>query len=57
MKYEYLDSPHLFDFSGSGETDMNRFGSHPNHENRTIYEGPPHQGLSKARRPGSFFEF
>jgi hypothetical protein len=36
---------------------MNRFGSHPNHENRIIYKGPPPQGLSGARRAGSFFEF
>jgi hypothetical protein len=40
--------------NGSGETDMNRFGSHPNHENRAIKEGPPSQGLSKARWAGSF---
>jgi hypothetical protein len=39
----------------SGETDMNRFGSHPIHENRPLYEGPPPQGLSEARRAGSFF--
>ena len=26
---------------------MNRFGSHPNHENLTLYEGPP-SGLSDA---------
>ena len=36
---------------------MNRFGSHQNHENRNIYEGPPSQGLSEARRAGNFFEF
>ena len=41
----------------AAETDMNRFGSHPNHENRPLYEGPPPQGLSEARRAGSFFEF
>jgi hypothetical protein len=39
----------------SGETDMNRFGSHPIHENRPLYEGPPPQGPSEARRAGSFF--
>ena len=39
----------------SGETDMNRFGSHQNHENLILYEGLPHQGLSEARRAGSFF--
>jgi hypothetical protein len=27
--------------TGSGEPDMNQFGSHPNHENRKIYEGHP----------------
>jgi hypothetical protein len=41
----------------SGETDMNRFGSHPNHENCSLYEGPLPHGLSEARRVGSFFEF
>ena len=40
---------------GSGETDMNRFGSHPNHENRSLYEVPPPQGLAGAQRAGSFF--
>ncbi len=33
---------------------MNRFGSHPNHENHPLYEGLPHQGISEARRAGSF---
>ena len=42
-------------FPGSGETDMNRFDSPPNHENLTLYKGVPHQGLSEARRAGSFF--
>jgi hypothetical protein len=42
---------------GSGEIDMNQFSSHPNHENRPLYEGPPPQGLSEARRAGRFFEF
>jgi len=41
----------------SGETDMNRFGSPPNYENCSLYEGPPPHGLSEARRAGSFFEF
>ena len=36
---------------------MNRFGSHPNHENCSLYEGSPPQGLSEALRAGSFFEF
>ena len=40
-----------------GETDMNRFGSHPNYENCSLYEGPPPHDLSEARRAGSFFEF
>jgi hypothetical protein len=40
---------------GSGETDMNRFSSHPNHENRPLYEGPQPQDLSEARREGSVF--
>ena len=35
--------------NGSVETDMNRFNSHPNYENRLLYEGSPLQGLSKAR--------
>ena len=33
---------------------MNRFGSHPIQENRAIYEGPPQQGFSDARRAGVF---
>jgi len=41
----------------SGETDMNRFGSPPNYENCSLYEGPLPHGLSEARRAGSFFEF
>jgi len=28
---------------------MNQFGSHPIHENLTLYEGLPPQGLSKAQ--------
>ena len=36
---------------------MNRFGSHPNHENLILYEGHPPQGLSEARRVGSIFDF
>ena len=36
---------------------MNQFGSHPNHENRKIYEGHPIQGLSEALRVGSIFDF
>ena len=36
---------------------MNRFGSHPNHENHAIYEGSPPEGISEARRVGSFFEW
>jgi hypothetical protein len=32
------------------ETDMNRFGSHPNHENRPLQKGPLPQGLSEAGR-------
>jgi hypothetical protein len=36
---------------------MNRFGSHPNHENLILYEGHPPQGLSEAQRAGSFLNF
>ena len=36
---------------------MNRFISHPNHENLPLYEGFPPQGLSEAQRAGSFFEW
>ena len=39
----------------SVETGMNRFGSHPIHENIILYEGLLPQGLSEARREGSFF--
>jgi hypothetical protein len=34
---------------------MNRFGSHPNHENRPVYKGPQFQGLSVALASGSIF--
>jgi hypothetical protein len=34
---------------------MNRFGSDQNHENHILYEELPLQGLSEARRAGSFF--
>ena len=44
-------------YYGSGETEMNRLGSYPNHENRPLYERPQHQGLYEARRAGGFFEF
>ena len=35
---------------------MNQLRSHPNHENRNIYEGPPPQGLCEARWAESFFK-
>jgi len=38
-------------------SDMNRFISHPNHENLPLYEGFPPQGLSEAQRAGSFLNF
>ena len=38
------------DKSGSGKTEISRFVSHPNYENRIDYEGSPPQGLSEARR-------
>ena len=38
----------------SGETDMNLWGSLPNHENRNIFDGAPPQGLFEARRAGFF---
>jgi hypothetical protein len=47
----------FYQFSGSGETGMNRFGSLSNHENITLYEGLPPQSLSEARRAGSFLIF
>jgi hypothetical protein len=43
-------------FSAMDKKDTNRFGSHSNHENRPLYKGPPPQGLSDARRAGSFFD-
>jgi hypothetical protein len=36
---------------------MHRFGSHPIHENLTLYEGLPLQGLWEARQAGSFLNF
>ena len=44
-------------YVSSAETDMNRFGSHPNHENHSQYEGPPTYDLSEARRAEVFFTF
>ena len=41
-------------FFWSIETDVNLWGSLPNHENRN-YDGTPPQGLSEARRAGVFF--
>jgi hypothetical protein len=41
----------------SGETDMNRFGSHPIHENRPLYEEPPLKVSLSHGRQGVFFEF
>jgi len=43
--------------SGSGEPDMNRFSSHPDHENRRLFEEPPPQSLCESRGAGNFFEF
>jgi hypothetical protein len=34
---------------------MNRFGSHPNHENRRLQEGPPPQGLFRGTADRKFF--
>jgi hypothetical protein len=34
---------------GSGETDVNLYGSLPNHENRKIFDGTQPQGFSEAR--------
>jgi len=39
------------------KTDMNWFGSHPNHDYCPWYEGPPPKSHSMAQRAGSFFEF
>jgi len=36
---------------------MNQSSSHPNHENQTINEETPPQGLSEARRAGCFLIF
>ena len=44
-------------FLGSGETDVNRFDSHPNHENRPLYKGLPHQGLFRGTAGREFFYF
>ena len=42
-------------FFDSGETDMNLWGSLPNHENRKVYEGT-RSGLSEERRAGIFLD-
>jgi hypothetical protein len=39
----------------AAETDMHRFGSHPNHKNLTLYEGLPPQGLSLGTAGKEFF--
>ena len=36
---------------------VNRFRSHPNHENCLLYEGPRFRASLESRRDGSFFEF
>jgi len=42
-------------FYGSGETGMNRSGSLSNHENLTLFEGLPPQGLSLGTAGREFF--
>ena len=39
------------------ETDMNRVGSQPNHENRHLYDGSQPQGLFRGTAGREFFEF
>jgi hypothetical protein len=51
------DEKKVYRVFGYGEKDMKRFGSHPYHENRPLYEGPPPQGFSEARRTRSFLNF
>jgi hypothetical protein len=34
---------------------MNRFGSHPNHENHRLQEGPPPQGIFRGTADRKFF--
>jgi hypothetical protein len=51
------DERYNYNFLCSVEKDMKRFGSHPYHENYRLYEGPPPQVLSGARRGGSFLNF
>ena len=41
-------------FSGSGEPDMNRFGSHPKQENRPVYEGSGLRASPRHGGPGVF---
>ena len=40
----------------SGETDMNLWGSLPNHENHTIFDEAPYQGLFRGTAGRFFFE-
>jgi hypothetical protein len=52
----YPDLTPLFNGKiGSGETNINLFGSPPIHKNRPVHDGTPPQGLSEARRVKSFF--
>ena len=44
-------------FSGSGEPDMNRFGSHPKQENRSLSEGPRLRASPRHGGQRVFFEF
>ena len=44
-------------FSGSGEPDMNRFGSHPKQENRPLYEGSRLRASPRHSGQRVFFEF
>jgi hypothetical protein len=51
------DEKKVYRVFGYGEKDMKRFGSHPNHENRPLYEGPPSSGLIRGTADKEFFEF
>jgi len=50
----YQISPIIANKIGSGETGMHRSGSPSNHKKSSLYKGLPRQGLSEARRAGSF---
>jgi len=54
---KWRDERYNYNFLCSVEKDMKGFSSPLIHENCPLYEGPPPQSLSEARREGNFLNF